>query len=402
MKQKKVFVVLLACLVAFAICLPVFAENEVDISAYARTVGNTTTSTENTIDTINATTAGDDLYGIMPINEEADLGLEGGAENTASYFVNSDMYYLNDDVVVTEPINGNVFIFGSNVTISSVINGNVFVMGNSVTIDSNAFIYGSIFSFSNSLTVNGQASDVYAAGNQITLGTDASISRDLKSVSAQLFLNGSIDRNAYAAANEITLSNTATIGKDFEYTAKTQTNIPNGAVSGDVHFTQMQETEDTKTIGDYVYAIVTQAIFVFVIYLVCLGIAPKFSEKAATVLKKKWGASIGLGIAGLIGIPVFAFLLLTTGIATNLSIYTFTFYALLLASGFTVVCIAINHILADKFQFTKKWMPLVSILAVAIVLGIIKLIPFFGVILTTFGLGIFIVSLFYHPEKQEA
>jgi len=396
MKQKKVLIFLLACIVLLTMCLPVFAENQIDMSAYARTAGESITSEENSIEN---TQSSNDPYATMPISEQ---GAIDGAENTASYFVNSDMYYFNDDVVVTEPINGNVFVFGSNVTISSIVNGNVFVFGDNVTIAADAFIYGSIFACTNTLTVNGQAADLYAASNTITLGSEASIFRDIKSFSASLFLNGTITRNAYTAANEITLSNTASIGKDFEYAAKSEATIPDGVVGGNVNFTQIKETENTKTIGDYISSIISQAIFVFAIFLVCLGIAPKFSEKAATVVKKKWGASIGLGLAGLVGIPLLAFLLFTTGIATNLSIYTFTLYGLLLASGFTVVCIAVNHILTTKWNFTKKWMPLVSILVVAIVLGILKLIPMFGLLFTTFGLGIFIVSLFYHEEKQEA
>jgi len=402
MKQKRVLIFLLACLFICTLCLPVFAENEVDISAYARSADNAIASSENTVTNevgSNNTIPSDIPDGIMPVSETG-----SGQEilDTNSYFVNSDMYFFNEEVTVDMPINGNVFIFGSNVTVSSPINGNVFVMGDNVTIDSNATIYGSIFAFGNSFTMNGSAYDIYAAGSKITLGQNATIDRDVKSFSSELTLIGNISRSVYSAAETINVSNTATIGKDFNYCSKNEISLPEGSVTGDVHFTQMKAEEKTRTIGDYVSSILSQAIFVFAISLVCLGIAPKFSEKASTVLKKKWGASIGLGLAGLVGIPMLAFLLLTTGIATDLSIYTFTLYGLLLASGFTVVCIAVNHILATKWNPAKKWMPILSIFLVAIVLGILKLIPFIGFALTTFGLGIFIVSLFYHPEKKEA
>lgn len=380
MKQKKLCIVLLACLLAFSLSVPVFAQNEVDISAYARTTSEEPSNT------------------VMAINEEG----EQSAVSENTYFVNSDMYFFNEEVVVDMPVNGNVFIFGSNVTVSNTISGNVFVFGDNVTFDSNATIYGSVFAFGTSFTFNGHAYDIYAAGSTITFGPDTSLYRDIKTFSSNLTIDGQISRSVYSRADSIQIADTASIGKDFTYVSKNEVTVPEGLVTGEVTYTELQEQEDTKTVGDYVYSIVSQAIFVFVIFLACLGIAPKFSHKAATVLTKKWGASIGLGLAGIVLIPVFGIFLLTTGFATSLSIYVFTLYGLLLATSFSVVCIAVNQLLTNKFHITKTFVSILTLLLVAVVLGIVKLLPFMAFALTTFGLGIFIVSLFYQEEKKQA
>lgn len=425
MKQKKLFIFLLAIIMVFSICMPAFAENVIDASNHtdsydptSSTSNNTTTGNvnsglaDNSITSLEnqiisnsegeQNTVSSDGNQIAPTVEENKNTIASEDLAMSAYFVNSDMYFANDTVTVDMPVNGNVFIFGSDVTISNTINGDVFVMGDKVNIDSNAVIYGSIFAFANTLTLNGRAYDVYVAGNQMVLGSNAYLYRDLKSYTSSLSLNGTITRNVYSTANEIAISDTTKIGRDFEYSSKNEITIPEGVVTGNVNFHQVKKVENAKTFGDYASAIISQAIFVFAIFLVCLGIAPKFGKKVSTVLQKKWGASIGLGLAGVIGIPLFAFLLLTTGIATNLSIYTFTLYGLLLATGFSVVCIGITYLLAEKFKFSKQWMTMVCVILIAIILGLLKLIPFVAFLLTTFGVGMLIVSLFYQPEKKKA
>ena len=313
-----------------------------------------------------------------------------------------DLYKAGGDIEITEAINGNAFISGNSVTVKGQIGGDLFVFANNLNIDG-AQIYGNVFAVSNNITLNGLIYDLYGICNTLNVPYNGTVYRDIKVMCNSATIDGVIGGNVYITdAQKLTLEADCMIYKDLNYSAPSEIEVKDGTVQGNVSFTSSMYKASAM---DYVMSFAYLVIFVLVVWLLMMFIAPRFMEKATRVGKEKILPSLGFGILGLILIPVIAILLIFTVVGTPISMALMAIYALLVAITFTIVTLTFANMLANKVKFFAKFKNLIGIILIALILWALTLIPYVGIIIklliTIYGFGILMISIFNKKLNKE-
>ena len=356
---------------------------------------------------------------IMPISEEDAVIDENSTEEIDENMKNSDVYIAEDNVTIDYTVVGNAFIVANNVTISAPIGGDAFIVANNINIDANGYVYSNLFACSDTLVINGIVYDVYAACNNITIAENGYVYRDLHSVSSNIDIFGTVGRNAFIGCDKISLStgnatsgyNTENLGDlngviygNLEYSSSDEITVPEGSVNGEVKFNKM--TIDNKSnITDIILSIIASIVFTVVIWLILNWLAPNYIEKAKELLTTKIGSVILFGLLGLILLPIISLILIFTPVTSGLSFLLLGIYMILIALSTSIFVITLSRLVADKLNLSNKWLKLAIVAAGALVIYLLKLIPYVGGIVSlvciVLGLGV-LVKGFLPNKKQEA
>ncbi len=357
---------------------------------------------------------------IMPISEEEETVVdENPTEEIDENMKNSDVYISGDNVTIDYTVVGNAFIVANNVTISAPIGGDAFIVAKNINIDANGYVYSNLFACSDTLIINGIVYDVYAACNNITIAENGYVYRDLHSVSSNIDIFGTVGRNAFIGCDKISLSagnatsgyNTENLGDlngvvygNLEYSSSDEITVPEGSVNGEVKFNKM--TIDNKSnITDIILSIIASIVFTVVIWLILNWLTPNYIEKAKELLTTKIGFVILFGLLGLILLPIISLILLFTPVTSGLSFLLLGIYMILIALSSSIFVITLSEFVADKLNLSNKWLKLAIVAAGALVVYLLKLIPYVSIVVSlvciVLGLGV-LVKGFLPNKKQEA
>lgn len=335
-----------------------------------------------------------------------------------------DLYLFDNNVTMDKIVDGNVYIFGDKVKVTGKVNGNLFIFANEITFaspyDENdtehseenySYVTGSIYACANKIEFNAIARDIYIACNDFNMSYESYILRDVRIAASNISLRGYITRDAHLYGNSFDFgtkneneeeNNSALICGDLHYYATSEISIPEGVVIGETSFTKFDNSDDVKTVGDYLMDLLSAIIYTLVIYLVFIWLAPKFFDNTSELLKTSSLPIFGIGTLILIVVPIVAFILLCLSLV-SVSFTLATVYGLLLAISFTVVSGSLTYLLKDKLGFADK--KLLLLLITTIVLWGLKQIPFVGVIFTLaisiFGLGLIIRKVCFKNKVSE-
>ncbi len=318
-------------------------------------------------------------------------------------FISTDLYLAsNNDTVIDKPVDGNVFLYGQNVTIKSDILGDLFVLANNLTIENTATISGNVFAYASNLTVDGKVTDIYALSQNFTLNETANIYRDLKLYTDNCTINGFVEKDAYIAANTINFKdNTEGLVKgNFNYTSGTEANIPENAIAGKTNFTQLknEQLSVNEIIRNYIISFVNVFVYAVVVILLIVKLAPKAADKLTYCLSKRPFITAGVGILGVILIPIIAILALLTGLLLYLGIALLATYVLMLSITISILGIAVGNYFASKFKNKTKAKTILLSFASVTVIWLLQLVPYIGTYVSTFtivfGLGLILFALF--------
>ena len=313
-----------------------------------------------------------------------------------------DLYKMGGDIEITEAINGNAFISGNSVTVKGQIGGDLFVFANNLNIDG-AQIYGNVFAVSNNITLNGLIYDLYGICNTLNVPYNGTVYRDIKVMCNTATIDGVIGGNVYIKANQkLTLDADCMIYKDLNYSTPSEIEVKDGTVQGNVNYSSSMFKSNAI---DYAMSFAYLIVFVLIVWLLMMFIAPKFMEKATRIGKEKILPSLGFGILGIILIPIIAVLLMFTVVGMPISMALMALYGLLVLITFTVVTLTFANMLANKVKFFAKSKNLIGIILIALVLWALTLIPYVGIIvkllITIYGFGILMISIFNKKLNKE-
>jgi len=345
-------------------------------------------------------------------NEVTDDGVNGTYE-----FVASDVYKFDDDVVVDSIVDGNVFVFGNNITISSEIGGDVFAFGNTVTIAENAYVHGSIFVFANQFIMNGVCYDIYGGSQSVTLNEKAIVARDIRVAAEKVHINGQIKRDAYLSTNELVFPNDASnlIAGNLSYSSTSEFVIDKNVVGGQIKFTPeiTEEATIAEKISSYITDILSTLLYSLAVVLLIIWLAPKFKEKATTILTKKAPLSFGVGLLTsiIVVIGAIALLFITRGLGFGISVAATIVFILALTISKTVFSMALAKLFSTKLKKDNNIVLTTITLLVVFVLSLIEIIPYIGgivgAVVSMIGLGIIVLNLiskkdFINPSTKTA
>lgn len=349
--------------------------------------------------------------GIMPISEtseekviepretETTTGTNESQTSEQAEIHNGDLYLFDNDIVMDQLVDGNVFIIGKNVKITGKVNGCLYVCADKVTFDKDSYILQSIYACANTIDFNGiSLYDLYASCRQLNVLSDSFVQRDLRVAADTLNFSGVIGRNAFVGVNKFNFNaeEDTIIYGDLTYTASNELSLSQDLVQGNVSYkpdTENKQESIGEVILDKVAQLCSSLLYVAIVFILAILLAPKFVEKASSYIAlSSTSKSFGIGILATVVAIVVSFALLFSVIGIPVSFAIVALLVLLLSIATAVTSICITYRLKEKFAYSKNYLTYLTLAGVVIVIWALKLIPYVGgfisIVVNLVGFGI--------------
>ena len=376
MLKKKINIIFLIALLVISLLIPIVnAENEVNVET-------TTTDQANPIST----------------SQEEVTITEG------------DEYVFQDTVTIDTPVDGNLFIMANTVTINTQIGGDAFIFANTLNIEDNGYILNNIFACANTINVKGVAYNIYSVGDTLTI--DGFIYRDVKSICNTLNINSMIGRNVFANCSSInfkekpnteetpSIASYGSIQGNLNYSSDKEISIPEGHVSGETHFSQLQN--HTFDISYYMYSLGAILVSAIIIWLIGLWISPKLLHNSShPITWRKALQIIGLGIIVPIVITLLSVIILLIPITSQFTILLLCVLAILFFISTSATVIDVNTMICNKLKITQNLYKLGFLIVTTIIFWLLTLIPYAGMIISLIAIIWGIGTISYNILIQE-
>ena len=380
MFKKKIKIISLIALLLISLLTPIVnAENE---------VANETATTEQ----------------VNPISEtQEEVTIKEG-----------DEYLFQDTVTIDTPVDGNLFIMANTVTINTQIGGDAFIFADTLNIEEDGYILNNIFACANTIHVKGVAYNIYSVGDTLTI--DGFVYRDVKSICNTLNINSMIGRDVFASCSSInfkekpdtedtpSIASYGSIQGDLNYSSDKEISIPDGYVSGETHFSQLQN--NTFDISNYMYSLGAILVSAIVLWLIGLWISPKLLHNTNhSMTLRKALQIIGLGIIVPIVITLLSIIILLIPITSQLTILLLCVLAILFFISTSVAIINVNTMICNKLKITQNLYKLGFLIVTTIIYWLLTLIPYVGMIISLiaiiWGIGSISYSILIKEKSDE-
>jgi hypothetical protein len=270
----------------------------------------------------------------------------------------------------------------------------------------------------NQVTVSAPiGSDALMAGSNVTVNAPARIGRDVLAGGNAISLLAPVGRNVSVGANSLTVS--STVGGAVNATV-TDLVLGSGAlVQGPISYVSdhdatvasgarfpaaMQRTPPAVRAANpwAVAGIDTLALVRGFIGLAALGIMlvlafPRATTKTVATVQQQWAASLGLGFAFLVAMPVLSIVIFGVGLVIGgwwIGLMLLSLYAMLVVVGYlaSAAWLGVTALRLSKVQSHPIWALLLGLLT----LGLATLVPVLGALAVfgaiLFGIGSVVLS----------
>ncbi|MBI4319820.1 MAG: hypothetical protein HY675_15125 [Chloroflexi bacterium] len=280
----------------------------------------------------------------------------------ADEVIDDDLYAFGGTVNVMGTVRGDVFALGSMVTVSGVVTGSLMAAGGTVTVSGQ--VGGNVRAAGGSITIDGSVGgDALVATGLLDIGPNGRVGRDVlmgagtatvvgqvgRNVSAgvgNLTLNGIVGGNVRAEVETLRLGDRAVVNGDLVYTSEQEATIASGAaVRGKVERNVPERRSiDRGPLGvALVFGLILgwlrMLVGLFALGLLFVLALPGFSRRAVDTLAGSPLASVGLGFALVIAVPVISIIVFIAGLIFGgwwLALITLAVFAIALPIGFVV------------------------------------------------------------------
>lgn len=320
----------------------------------------------------------------------------------------SDLYFFDNNVEVSQIVDGNVFAYGQTVNVTGIIHGDLFVMANNLTISEDSIVRGNVFAMANNINISGIVSDVYSMSGTFSLEETGIVSRNIYVMSNSTSLAGQISRDAYINTKELSFiqGSKEIIKGNLNYSSNTEVALEEGVVSGNVNFTKIEE--NTRSIGDIVWDVVSSLIsaliFSLIIVLLFIWFAPNFKDRAYEIVSKKSLKALGIGLLLFFGgiLASLILLLFTYGFGSAVGVFLIALIILAYVVSNTIFSISIGELITKKINSEKTSIFVLFTLLIVLAINLIGYIPYIGspvkFITSMIGLGIICISAYKRKD----
>lgn len=242
--------------------------------------------------------------------------------------VDDDVYAAGNDVVISGDVTGDVFAAARNVRLSGSTGHSLFAAAQRITISGtvghsarvagqDVVVTGTVtqdlLGAGQSVTIEPEGRvgrDVWAGGQDLNVA--GTVDRDIRGGAAALTISGTVGRNVEVDADTIVVADGARIEGDLVYTSRNEADVEPGAVINGrtVRNEPRAEPDDDNPVLDAVFGFLRSVAGAFVLGLILLWLWPNLLPVMARTMRSAPLPSVGVGFAGLIGVPVAALLIL--------------------------------------------------------------------------------------------
>jgi cytoskeletal protein CcmA (bactofilin family) len=352
----------------------------------------------------------------------AAAGLAAGAAPAADEARGSfgdDRYVAGDDVMLEEDVAGDALVVGGRSEVAGRVGGDAIVTGGTVdvrgeidedvyaaggdvrveaTVRGNLRAAGGSVSLEPAGRVDGNAT--LAGGNVDVYGR---VGGGLQAFGGRIRIDAEVAGDVEVASDNVRIGPNARIGGKLLYRGPGGPEVADGAViAGGVEKQRRawKEISPESGIGRVAAGVMRALWFAGVLLLGVLFVAlfPAFSRDAAATVRSDALASVGLGMALLVAVPVVAVVLFVTIVGIPLGFAVLLGYALLLMLGYMTGALALGDLILAKAKPEEAgaagWRILFLVLALVLI-ALVRRIPAIGepavFVLFLAGFGAFVL-----------
>jgi cytoskeletal protein CcmA (bactofilin family) len=333
------------------------------------------------------------------------------AEVAQGETIKGDIFLFCHHARIDGTVEGDVFLFAQDASVSGHVKGDVIAFVQSLRVSGQ--VDGNIRTFANNLTVSGHVTrNVLILAEVMNLDAAGKIDGSLTSLLESLHLDGPLGRdllffgaNANIAgtvgggirAKGVTLSirPTAEVAGPIRFDGDNPPDVsPQAKLASPVEYHRMEHKRPYEEGGYYIWQVIWIAAFVL-FGLVLFQLMPGFSKEAVDNTER-YGASAGLGVLVMFGVPIAAVIACVTVVGLFIGISTLFIWYAALHYAQIVVGAAVGQWIMGR---TNETWPLIGRMAVGVVIvRLCTTIPHaggwvkFGVIL--WGVGAISLALY--------
>ncbi|HEX4537045.1 MAG TPA: hypothetical protein VH140_08870 [Candidatus Acidoferrum sp.] len=293
--------------------------------------------------------------------------------------VTGDVIAFAQMLRVKGKVDGNIRSFTNTTWVSGSVAKNLLTFAETVTIDSTGKVGGSITTFVNTLTVDG------------------GVGRDILAFVNETNIAGNIGGGIQAKGNTLKFNSGAQVNGPVKFKGEHAPDVSSGAkLAVPVQFTQEEHHSHYRDGGFYVWRVIWIAAYVLfglVLFLLLPTFAPATVDSA-----ERYGASFGLGILVLFGVPIAAFIACITVVGLLIGISTFVLWL----TAMWCAQIVVGSIVGQRLMgHTREIWPLIGRMVVGVILlSVVEMIPFVGgwirFAVLLWGMGAISLAIYRH------
>jgi cytoskeletal protein CcmA (bactofilin family) len=293
--------------------------------------------------------------------------------------IHGDIYIFGDRVRVDGTVEGDVFVFTQSAEINGHVKGDVFSFAHTTRILGQ--VDGNVRAFTNALIITGSvernvmafAATVNLDGSGKVGGTvtafsgsptlEGPIGRDLLLFSKNALINGPVAGSVLVKGGDLTIGPKAEIGGTAKLEGDKPAEVSSQAkLASPVEFKKAAHSRE-RTASSYVWQVIWAAALIL-FGLVMFLLLPEFSLQSVGNAER-YGASFGLGVLVMFGVPIAAFIACITVVGLFIGISAlFVWYAALYLAQIVVGGLVGQWLLG---RTNEQW-PLIGRMVVGVLL----------------------------------
>jgi len=311
-----------------------------------------------------------------------------------------------EDVRIAEDVAGDVMVGGDQLAITGVVGGDYLGAGRTLEIDGR--ISGDVRAGGRTVRIGGDvARNVTAAGQQVVVAEDATIGRNAYLAGQLVQVDGAIGGFLRATAQDIVLNGTVEgsvdvrggslrIGPEARITGDLTYRVPAASVRIDpaarIGGTRtMLPVEEKRARPPVAMFRGLTALAFLLTGVVLVAVFARTAAAAEAALRRRPGASLGLGLAWVILVPIGIAILALSVLGIPLALIVLAVYLFSLYIGRVVVALWLGRLLLRRWARPERGRLVVAYLLGGILLLLLCLIPVLGkiilIVATLLGLG---------------
>src|SRR6266852_1960285 len=282
--------------------------------------------------------------------------------------IKGDIFLFGDRVRIDGTVDGDVFLFGHNASVNGHVKGDIIAFAQ--ILDVNGDVDGNIRAFTNTMTIRGTVAknvltfddlmnleSAARVGGSLTifvenLNLEGSLGRDIFIFAKHFTLSGKVGGGIRMKGDELTINSNAQVDGPIRYEGRREAEVATGAkLASPVEFHKWEHKPRYMQGHYYVWRVIWTAAFVL-FGVVLFLLIPKFTEETIAAAEM-YGASIGLGVLVIFGIPRAAIIACITVVGIPLGVLAGGFWFLMLCTAEIVVGTVVGNLILGKAHDTS-------------------------------------------------
>jgi hypothetical protein len=316
-----------------------------------------------------------------------------GGSVTINGATTGDLTVAGGTVVVSGPVSGELLAAGGNVVVNSKIDGTARIAGGSIVI--NNPIGGDLVVAGGTVSVAAPVSgDLVVGGGSVTV--NAPIGGSVRIAGGSVVINSTIGGTVNVTANKsFTVGPAAVVVGTINYKGVQPANVDASAKIGAINFTKITPRARGVSKGFLTFGVLVQVIALMIVGFLLLRLRRRtFTDTNAYIYARPW-SSLGLGILGLIVIPIAVIILFITFIGYYAALIVLLAYILMVLLTTVMSALFVGSFILRLFRKSPQISPDWQIVVLGVIVWeLLAFIPIVGwIVLLVVYLMVFGASL---------